>query len=178
MSTSNKYKELAARALGITTGSTNPVVKILHLRNADNDADQPSVNDLEYGQIAVNYQKGNEKIMIKNNENEIIEIKPFTEYSDDISDALNELQDQIDTINGGTSVDGSFAHADQVLHDLLLAEIEKFVGVATNTIEMYVNPTSREISANVKLSSKEGNDLSIQDDGLYAHTSQINGGTF
>ena len=91
---------------------------------------------------------------------------------------MNELQDQIDTINGGTSVDGSFAHADQVLHDLLLAEIEKFVGVATNTIEMYVNPTSREISANVKLSSKEGNDLSIQDDGLYAHTSQIDGGTF
>ena len=65
-------------------------LKILNYRTSGDTA--PSASNLEYGQIAVGYKKGNESIFIKNTDDEVIAIKPsgFTEltYAD-----LKELRD-------------------------------------------------------------------------------------
>lgn len=52
--------------------------KILHKRSADlinGNPKLPSSADLEYGELAVNYAKGQETITLKNNEDEIVEFK-------------------------------------------------------------------------------------------------------
>lgn len=52
--------------------------KILHKRSAsliDGKAKLPLSTDLDYGELAVNYAKGQETILLKNNENNIIEFK-------------------------------------------------------------------------------------------------------
>ena len=44
-------------------------------RNTGNNGPKiPDANDIEYGEIAINYDKGNETLLIKNSNNEIIEI--------------------------------------------------------------------------------------------------------
>nr|DAK49875.1 MAG TPA: hypothetical protein [Caudoviricetes sp.] len=43
-------------------------------RNTGNNGPKiPDANDIEYGEIAINYDKGNETLFIKNNEDDIIE---------------------------------------------------------------------------------------------------------
>ena len=43
-------------------------------KNTDNNGPKiPGANDIEYGEIAINYDKGNETLFIKNSNNEIIE---------------------------------------------------------------------------------------------------------
>ena len=176
--TAQKYSGAVSRALGVITGSTNPAVQILHLRNANDEVDQPNMDDLEYGQIAINYQKGNEKIMLKNNENEIVEIRPMDELIVDVDGALEDIRNEIDTINAGPSTAGSMQYYDNIVKEELLAEIEKFVGVSTNSINLTVSPDTREITANVKVSATENNDLTVESDGLYCHTRTVNAGTF
>lgn len=64
----------------------NKVQKILHLRstalNEDNSPKLPEVNDIHYGEIAVNYHKGVETIAIKNNEDEITTFKSDKYYEE------------------------------------------------------------------------------------------------
>ena len=75
----------------------------------DGEARKPEPNDLEFGEIAINYATGKETIFIKNNSNEIVEFKSSSQseseleeirgtISDDelvISSALNDLNDRI-----------------------------------------------------------------------------------
>ena len=43
-------------------------------KNSENNGPKiPDANDIEYGEIAINYDKGNETLFIKNNEDDIIE---------------------------------------------------------------------------------------------------------
>jgi hypothetical protein len=52
--------------------------KILQKRSADlinGNPKLPSTADLEYGELAVNYAKGQETITLKNNEDEVVEFK-------------------------------------------------------------------------------------------------------
>lgn len=179
MTTVSKYSEVIKRAL--TTGSTNPAVTILNLRNVP-EADTPNPEDMEYGQVAINFNPGNERLFIKNRNDEIVSFGSTESLNAKLEEIQKTLQDQIDIINADKSVEGSFAYADKILEDSLrdefLKEIEKITGVETNSVIITVNPSTREISADVKISDDPTNDLKITSRGLYSHTSEINGGSF
>ena len=179
MTTVSKYSEVIKKVL--TTGSTNPAVTILNLRNMP-EADTPAPEDMEYGQVAINFNPGNERLFIKNRNNEIVSFASTESLSNQIESIRKSLQDQIDIINSDKSVEGSFAYADKILEDSLreefLKEIEKITGVETNSVIVSIDPVSKEISANVKISDDPTNDLKITSRGLYSHTSEINGGRF
>ena len=74
-------------------------------KNTDNDGPKiPDANDIEYGEIAINYDKGNETLFIKNSNNEIIEFVnknnilkslPF-----EFSSILLNLLDSVEIKNG------------------------------------------------------------------------------
>ena len=65
----------------------NKVQKILHLRstglNEDNSPKLPEVNDIQHGEIAMNYHKGVETIAIKNDDNEIATFKSDKYYKEE-----------------------------------------------------------------------------------------------
>ena len=61
---------------------------IQHLRTNETNV-KPSVSEIEYGEIAINYKKGEEKIFIKNDENELVTFvneKEVAKKQDVISD--------------------------------------------------------------------------------------------
>ena len=173
---SNKYNDIVGRVLGITPGSTNPYVKILNLRNERGLNISPDAEELDYGQIAVNYTKGNESLFIKNDSNEVVSFGSTQSLTIRIDEVEQNLQDQIDVINGGG--DGSYAEADKELEEKLkeyfLSEIEKIQGAETDSIVLHVDPVTRIITADVKIAPKEGdysnNDIQVTENGLYCHT--------
>ena len=175
---SNKYNDIVGRVLNINPGQTNPYVKILNLRNERGMNVKPDAEDLDYGQIAINYTKGNETIFLKNDSNEVISIGSTESITFRIDEVEQNLQEQIDAING--SGDGSYAEADKILEEKLkeyfLSEIEKIHGANTDSVILVVDPVSREITANVVISPDEGNDLKINENGLYCHTSVMDCG--
>lgn len=179
MSTTNKYNDVIKKALSI--GNTNPAVTILNLRNVP-EANIPNPDDMEYGQVAINFNPGSEKLFIKNRNNEIVSFESTEGLNEKINEIEKSLQEQIDIITADKSIEGSFAYADKILSETLreefFKEIEKITGIETNTIIVEVDPVSREISANVKISDDPTNDLKVTSKGLYAHTSEINGGSF
>ena len=63
---------------------------IQHLRTNDLNV-KPNSNDIEYGEIAINYKKDNERLFIKNDNNEIVE---FTDKKY-VDNAINGKQDEI-----------------------------------------------------------------------------------
>lgn len=179
MSTTSKYSDVIQKAL--STGTTNPAVTILNLRNMP-EADTPTPDEMEYGQVAINFNPGNERLFIKNRNDEIVSFGSTESLNNKISEIQKELQDQIDVITADKSVEGSFAYADKIISETLreefLKEIEKITGIETSSVIVTVDPTSKEISANVKISEDPTNDLKITSTGLYSHTSEINGGSF
>lgn len=179
MSTKSKYNGVIQKVLSV--GTTNPAVTILNLRNMP-EADMPTPDEMEYGQVAINFNPGAERLFIKNRNDEIVSFGSTESLNNKINEIQQELQGQIDIITADKSVEGSFAYADKVisenLREELLKEIEKITGIETNSVIVTVNPTSREISANVKISDDPTNDLKITSTGLYSHTSEINGGSF
>ena len=179
MSTTSKYSDVIQKAL--STGTTNPAVTILNLRNMP-EADTPTPDEMEYGQVAINFNPGNERLFIKNRNDEIVSFGSTESLNNKISEIQKELQDQIDVITADKSVEGSFAYADKIISETLreefLKEIEKITGIETSSVIVTVDLTSKEISANVKISEDPTNDLKITSTGLYSHTSEINGGSF
>lgn len=75
----------------------------------------PSVSQLNYGEIAVNYASGSEALSIRNSDDEIVQI-PFNLVSggvgkvDSDSDGTGEIFNSYDT--GGNAATGSFSHAE------------------------------------------------------------------
>lgn len=128
MSKSKKYVDIAAKALGIVTGETNPSVTILNLRNlpdGDSKKEEPNPDLMQYGQIAINYTSTKEKIFFKNNAGELAVFDTSKNIFIYVDEKDKELQDQIDIINGDDTVNGSFAHADKVLEEKLTPMIQE-----------------------------------------------------
>lgn len=75
----------------------------------------PSVSQLNYGEIAVNYASGSEALSIRNSDDEIVQI-PFNLVSggvgkvDSDSDGTGEIFNSYDT--GANAATGSFSHAE------------------------------------------------------------------
>ena len=63
---------------------------IQHLRTNDLNV-KPNSNDIEYGEIAINYKKDNERLFLKNDNDEIVE---FTDKKY-VDNAINGKQDEI-----------------------------------------------------------------------------------
>ena len=63
---------------------------IQHLRTNELNV-KPNSNDIEYGEIAINYKKDNERLFVKNDNNEIVE---FTDKKY-VDNAINSKQDEI-----------------------------------------------------------------------------------
>ena len=105
----------------------NKITKIQVLHS--NSPITPSLSVLDEGVIAINNRKDKEKIYFRGEVDEsgttkIVEFDPTSTImklvDQKIQDTdIGDLQNQIDIINGGDNVDGSFAHADKVLEDKL-----------------------------------------------------------
>ena len=66
--------------------------KILHLRSSvvvDNKPKLPSKEQLEYGELAINYAKDNETISFKNTSNELVEVKTKNYYDKQFENKAN-----------------------------------------------------------------------------------------
>lgn len=84
----------------------NMANKIIHKHSSaiDNSgsvakAKLPTYNQLEFGEIALNYAKGHETISFKNNANEIVEFKDklyIDNVYDELAQAINDLSDVVD----------------------------------------------------------------------------------
>mgnify|MGYP002863003693 CR=1 FL=1 len=61
----------------------------------------PSANDMEYGEIAVNYHEGYESIMMKNDNDDIITL-PTNATIEDIYDEIGSLWEAIRALSGST----------------------------------------------------------------------------
>ena len=66
---------------------------LIHKRSSlvvDNQPKLPTSEQIEYGEIAVNYAKGHETIAFKNDNGEIVEIKPQASLRVDLEDYIND----------------------------------------------------------------------------------------
>lgn len=69
-----------------------------------NIAKRPTADKLVEGEIAVNYKKGHETLMIKNKEGEIVGFineNDFNQAQEVIADAFSDIKVQINNVNGG-----------------------------------------------------------------------------
>lgn len=69
-----------------------------------NIAKRPTADKLVEGEIAVNYKKGHETLMIKNKEDEIVGFineNDFNQAQEVIADAFSDIKVQINNVNGG-----------------------------------------------------------------------------
>lgn len=64
--------------------------QVLNLRSSV-EGKQPTQDQLEYGQIAINYFKDKEKIFLKNTNNEVVDIIPSHEVDTRIATATNDM---------------------------------------------------------------------------------------
>ena len=77
--------------------------KIIHKRTSDSGK-TITADKLEYGEIAVNYGDGGERLSFKNSSNDIVEIYPMSKDFEEVTSiALNELNNRVDEISGSTS---------------------------------------------------------------------------
>lgn len=133
--TNIKAKEIAFKVLeGITTGTTNPVVTILNLRNPKDNASgklEPNPSNMEYGQFAINYDANAEKIFIKNSADKLAIFEPSKKILTYVDEQDAKLQSQIDIINSPDNIKGSFAYADKKLEEKLELQISDKVSSVT-----------------------------------------------
>lgn len=105
----------------------------------------PSVSQLSYGEIAVNYASGSEALSIRNSDDEIVQI-PFNLVSggvgkvDSDSDGTGEIFNSYDT--GANAATGSFSHAE---------------GFATSAVERSAHAEGNQVLATGIGSHAEGN---------------------
>lgn len=100
-------------------------IQVLH----SNHPIAPSLDTLDEGMIAINNRKDKEKIYIRgevdvDGKTKLVEFDPTSNIMKMVDEKIKEtevgnLQEQIDIINGSSSVEGSFEHADKVLEDKL-----------------------------------------------------------
>lgn len=144
----------------------------------------PSVDKLDDGVIAINNRKDKEKIYFKGEvdetgKNKIVEFDPTSAIMKMVDEKIKDtdighLQEQIDIINGSSSVDGSFEHADKVLED-------KLTPVINNKIESVNAGKGIKVTENVTGNSKsvtietvvKSNDLVLSLDNVSGITSTI-----
>ena len=137
MSTNINAKDIAFKVLeGVVTGTTNPAVTILNLRNQRDGASnksEPNPSNMEYGQFAINYNANSEKIFIKNSADKLAVFEPSTKLLSYVDEKVTGLQDQIDIINSPDNISGSFAYADKKLEEKLQLKISDKVNSITGT---------------------------------------------
>ena len=73
--------------------------KIIHKHSSEPGL-LPGSNELEHGELAVNFAAGVETISLKNSDNEIVEFKSKEYYDSIIEDATNELDKKVDKETG------------------------------------------------------------------------------
>ena len=121
-------KDIAFKVLeGVVTGTTNPAVTILNLRNqrdGTSGKSEPNPSNMEYGQFAINYDANVERIFIKNSANQLAVFEPSKKILKYVDEKDQALQDQIDIINSPDNVNGSFAYADKKLEEKLQSKID------------------------------------------------------
>ena len=77
--------------------------KIIHKHSSvitDNKAKLPTSEQLDYGELAVNFAAGVETISLKNNEDEIVEFKSNEYYETIINNAVNNAEERLKTLEG------------------------------------------------------------------------------
>lgn len=144
----------------------------------------PSLDKLDEGVIAINNRKDKEKIYFRGEVDEsgttkIVEFDPTATIMKLVDQKIQDtdighLQDQIDIINGGDNVNGSFAHADKVLEDKLTPFINDKVqqinaGKGIKVTESVVNNNKSVLVETVVKS----NDLVLSVDATSGLTSTI-----
>lgn len=93
--------------------------RVQHIRSdsvKDNEALAPSASQITYGEIAINYAKGFEKMFIKNNENEIITFSCDNtlqeiisghsgdiDYEGDLEGTIANLQSRMDEVESAAT---------------------------------------------------------------------------
>lgn len=144
----------------------------------------PSLDTLDEGMIAINNRKEKEKIYIRGEVDidgtaKIVEFDPTSNIMKMVDEKIKNtdiggLQDQIDIINGSSSVDGSFEHADKVLED-------KLTPVINDKIESVNAGKGIKVTESVSNNSKsvlietivKSNDLVLSIDNVSGITSTI-----
>lgn len=155
-------------------------IQVLH----SNSPIVPSLDKLDEGVIAINNRKDKEKIYFKgevdeSGTNRIVEFDPTSTIMKLVDQKIQDtdighLQGQIDIINGGDNVDGSFAHADKVLEDKLTPLINNKVqqinaGKGIKVTESVVNDAKSVLVETVV----KANDLVLSVDATSGITSTI-----
>lgn len=92
---------------------------IQHLRTNEHNV-KPTPSNIEYGEIAINYKKDEEKIFIKNDNDEIIEFKD-KKYIDNINSKKQDVIEDLDKIRNNANLG---ATALQTIPDEYLTENE------------------------------------------------------
>ena len=106
---------------------------------------KPPISILDDGVIAINNRKNKEKIYFKSEDNEnIVEFDPTSTIMDMVDEKIENtdighLQEQIDIINGGDNVEGSFEHADKLVK-------EEFTNKINNKVEEVVGSSSIRVN--------------------------------
>lgn len=107
---------------------------------------QPTTDQIDYGEIAINYAANGETLYIKNSENAIAEFKDNKYYQKQLS----EYTKKSEIVNSLSSTDGTVplsANQGKVLNDKFGGYIPK-TGGASGTIEIYSNTDDNTIIGN------------------------------
>ena len=107
---------------------------------------QPTADQIDYGEIAINYAANGETLYIKNSENAIAEFKDNKYYQKQLS----EYTKKSEIVNSLSSTDGTVplsANQGKVLNDKFGGYIPK-TGGASGTIEIYSNTDDNTIIGN------------------------------
>lgn len=106
---------------------------------------KPPISILDDGVIAINNRKNKEKIYFKSEDNEnIVEFDPTSTIMAMVDEKIENtdighLQEQIDIINGGDNVEGSFEHADKLVKEELTNKINNKVEEVVGSSSIRVN---------------------------------------
>ena len=134
------------------------VNKIIHKHSSvitDGQPKIPTENQLEYGELAINYGKGVETISFKNTNNEIVEIKTKNYFDEKIllnSKDINTLEDKVNDIK--STIEGN---------ELVTATAISDLDVRTNDIKLNVENNELITAAaiteiNGRINTIQGND--------------------
>jgi hypothetical protein len=82
--------------------------KIINKRSsvvADNNPKLPQADNLEYGEIAINYADGYETLSFKNTANEVVEVKTKEYFDKKLDDTIQPLSEKVTAVENLTSTD-------------------------------------------------------------------------
>ena len=82
--------------------------KIINKRSSvvtDNNPKLPQADNLEYGEIAINYADGYETLSFKNTANEVVEVKTKEYFDKKLDDTLQPLSEKVTAVENLTSTD-------------------------------------------------------------------------